>query len=279
MGLGDFFGDVAPIAGTVIGGAFGGPAGAAIGGSIGGAIGGGISGSEPQSVSSTQNRDPWSGLQPFLKDIYGKAQAQQEQFAPSFFPGQTFAPFDPLQVAAQNMASQYITGQGVPDFNVPQNLPSQIPTFMPRGAFPFYQQPEAVPGGSIGSPFGVEPQPDNGGGQEPSQFGGDAPAGDAFADMLGNLGIPSPHTGLFRGLTADQLQSGNIPAGNTMAATMNQMPGVQGLGDIFQGLTMDEIQSGEIAQRAQQRPMTDVMPGIGQHPQNLTDIFSMMPGV
>lgn len=38
--IGNFLGDVAPVAGTVIGGVFGGPAGAAIGGAIGGGLGG-----------------------------------------------------------------------------------------------------------------------------------------------------------------------------------------------------------------------------------------------
>lgn len=128
MGLGAALSIAAPIVGGLLGGSEGG---------------------ESSSQTQTRTSEPWEAVQPYLRDLFGKAQGMQEGFMPSYFPGQTFAPFDPLQVAAQRMAQQYITGSSeLPEFNVPQNLPSAAPTYAPPGAFPFFDQGQYVAGGS-----------------------------------------------------------------------------------------------------------------------------------
>lgn len=68
----------------------------------------------------TQNADPWSAAQPFLRDIMGQAQALYRTGGPQFYPGQTFAGPTQGQLAAwdQNLtyADQVFGGQPAPQF-------------------------------------------------------------------------------------------------------------------------------------------------------------------
>ena len=73
---------------------------------------GGGGSSAPQQVTQTTKTDPWPGQEPFLRDVFQQAQQQFRQQGPEFFPGQTFAGFDPLQQQAQQQALQFSQGPG-----------------------------------------------------------------------------------------------------------------------------------------------------------------------
>jgi len=62
---------------------------------MGGSSGGG------GTSTTTQKADPWSGIQPYLKDVYGEAQDLYQGFTPSMYPGQTYAPQNELQEMSQ----------------------------------------------------------------------------------------------------------------------------------------------------------------------------------
>jgi hypothetical protein len=51
--------------------------------------------------TETTTSEPWSGIQPYLKDIYSEAAGQYETYRPQFYPGQTQAGFTPDQLTAQ----------------------------------------------------------------------------------------------------------------------------------------------------------------------------------
>ena len=51
------------------------------------------------SNTTTQKADPWSGQQPYLTDLYAKAQRLPTQ---QFFPGQTFATPSDLMLQEQD---------------------------------------------------------------------------------------------------------------------------------------------------------------------------------
>jgi len=70
--------------------------------------GGGGGGS--QTTQTIQKADPWSGQQPFLTYGFDKAQDRYESNQPSFFPGNTIAPFNPNELAAQQAIIDYSTG-------------------------------------------------------------------------------------------------------------------------------------------------------------------------
>ena len=57
--------------------------------------------------SQTTKTEPWEGVQPYLSDVYSKAQSYSNTPTPGYFPGQTYAGFTPAQLAAQ---------QGIQDF-------------------------------------------------------------------------------------------------------------------------------------------------------------------
>lgn len=62
---------------------------------MGGSSGGG------GSSTTVQKADPWSGIQPYLKDVYGEAQNLYRGFTPSMYPGQMYAPQNQLQQQSQ----------------------------------------------------------------------------------------------------------------------------------------------------------------------------------
>ena len=59
------------------------------------------------SNTTTQKADPWSGQQPYLTDLYAKAQRLPTQ---QFFPGQTFATPSDLTYTAEQLAEQAALG-------------------------------------------------------------------------------------------------------------------------------------------------------------------------
>ena len=72
----------------------------------GGGSGGG--GSTTQTV--TEKSDPWTGQQPYLTDVFSKAQARYNQVGPTFYPGSTIESFNPLEQSYQNQVVDYTLG-------------------------------------------------------------------------------------------------------------------------------------------------------------------------
>lgn len=68
---------------------------------------GGGSGGSTQTV---QKADPWPEQQPYLTYGFEQAQQQYESPKPTYFPGPTTVPFDPLQVQAQEGMLSYLGG-------------------------------------------------------------------------------------------------------------------------------------------------------------------------
>jgi hypothetical protein len=58
------------------------------------------------SQTSTQKSEPWSGQQPYLKDLFRSAQGLYQQGPQEFYPGTTVAPFAPQQMQAMDMTTQ-----------------------------------------------------------------------------------------------------------------------------------------------------------------------------
>ena len=68
--------------------------------------------------TETTTTEPWSGIQPYLKDIYGEASGMYETYRPQFFTGQTQAGFTPDQLTAQAGIKDFAT-QGAPQIMNP----------------------------------------------------------------------------------------------------------------------------------------------------------------
>lgn len=81
--------------------------------------------------TTVQKSDPWSGVQPYLKTLYGKTDEQLNNALP-FYSGQTYAGFDPLQTASQ---------QGMLDYS--QGLAPQIGDYQ-SGLFGFMNAPQDI---------------------------------------------------------------------------------------------------------------------------------------
>lgn len=62
------------------------------------------------STNTITQADPWSGVQPYLKDLYSQAGELYGQSPQGFFPGQTFAPQNTLQQQAQQMGVERAQG-------------------------------------------------------------------------------------------------------------------------------------------------------------------------
>lgn len=75
-----------------------------IGGAAVGAVGSylGSKGSKKSGGGGDVSQEPWSGLQPYLKDAYGQAQNLYNSGGPEFYPNATYVPFSPqTQMAMQ----------------------------------------------------------------------------------------------------------------------------------------------------------------------------------
>ena len=68
--------------------------------------------------TQTTNTDPWSGIQPYLKDVYGEASGMYKNYTPQFFSGQTQAYFSPDQLTAQAGVRDFAT-KGAPQIMNP----------------------------------------------------------------------------------------------------------------------------------------------------------------
>lgn len=78
------------------------------------------SGGGGQSTNTIQNSDPWSGAQPYLRDIMSQAQSQYRGGGPQYFPGQTYVAPNAQQQQAWDTnlgyANQVYGGQAAPQF-------------------------------------------------------------------------------------------------------------------------------------------------------------------
>jgi Chaperone of endosialidase len=75
--------------------------------------------------TSTTNKDPWSGQQPYLKDVMQQAQDQYKNFTPSYYSGSTVQDFNPTQTQALGAITN--TGlSGTPALNAAQNATTSI---------------------------------------------------------------------------------------------------------------------------------------------------------
>ena len=72
--------------------------------------GGGSGGGGTTSTQTVEKADPWTGQQPFLTDVFGKAQARYNQAGPGFFPDSTVSGFNPLETSYQNSVVDYAQG-------------------------------------------------------------------------------------------------------------------------------------------------------------------------
>lgn len=61
---------------------------------------GGGSGGGTTTTNTIQNADPWSGQQPYLKDVFSQAKSLYRQPGPSYFPSSTVQPMNPGQTNA-----------------------------------------------------------------------------------------------------------------------------------------------------------------------------------
>lgn len=61
------------------------------------------------STTTTQKADPWEGVQPYLKDAFANFVGQGSQ-TPSYYPGQTYAGFQPMQEEAMSGMMDYAGG-------------------------------------------------------------------------------------------------------------------------------------------------------------------------
>ena len=60
-----------------------------------------------RNTQTIEKADPWSEAQTYLKDIFGRAQGLANQGPSQYYPGQTFAPFTPEQLAGQDYLLSY----------------------------------------------------------------------------------------------------------------------------------------------------------------------------
>ena len=70
--------------------------------------GGGGGGGGQNTTSTVEKSDPWEGQQPFLKDMFSKAQARYNSGSPEFFPGATISPFNANETAYQQGVVDYL---------------------------------------------------------------------------------------------------------------------------------------------------------------------------
>jgi hypothetical protein len=67
-------------------------------------------GGDESSTTTVQKADPWSGVQPYLLDIFEKAKGQYYSNTPQYYPGATTANFTPQELAAQQGVASYAQG-------------------------------------------------------------------------------------------------------------------------------------------------------------------------
>lgn len=63
-----------------------------------------------QTTVTEKNVDPWSGVQPYMKDVFRQAQNQYRNGKPEYFPNQTYADFSPQTQQALQMQQNTALG-------------------------------------------------------------------------------------------------------------------------------------------------------------------------
>ena len=135
----------------------------------GGGKGGGGGGSSKSSTTVYQNAYPWSGQQPYLKEIFGNAQSLYDSggLAPEYYPGNTLAPMDSATAkalglqeqralagnagmsAAQNQLASTMSGSYLNNnpFSNPNTSPAFLSAYQAGGSAPLtsYKQETGTP--------------------------------------------------------------------------------------------------------------------------------------
>lgn len=111
------------------------------------------------SKTTTQNT-PWSGVQPYMTDVYSNAQRMYRGGGPGYYPGQTFAPMDPMQIASQQMALSALFGNSsMPNWMFPQ-MPGSDGSLGQGAQLPINQNPiNTAPGGPSVNGYNIQQQP------------------------------------------------------------------------------------------------------------------------
>ena len=185
------------------------------------------------SQDQTTRTEPWSGQQPYLRDIFGQAQQLYGQGPQQYFPGQTVAPFSPQQQLAMDLQTQMALGGdpnlqaaqqwGMGQMGMPQMDPRQIAQFgtgMQQQGADFLQQ-----AGGAGPGFG----------EAAGMFGVGSDIGLPGAAQFAG-GVTSPYTGALMGSSGygglgeasqffGQPEAGALPAAQQFAGSMMQQPG------------------------------------------------------
>lgn len=129
----------------------------------------GLFGGDSKTKTTTE---PWKGVQPYLKDIYSRANQLYLNPMQQYYPGQTFAPMDPLQIGAQQLALSQVFGRS--------NLPSWWTPQMPNA--------QGQLTGSFAQPYNAPPLP-LGASSAPALFGsigGQQQQSQSIFDAYGN---------------------------------------------------------------------------------------------
>lgn len=88
-------------------------------GAAAGVIGALNSGGSGGSQTTTQKSDPWSGIQPYLSNLYGNADQYFKTGGPQYYPGNTIAPTSGNTINALQRGTDLATG-GQPNINAAQ---------------------------------------------------------------------------------------------------------------------------------------------------------------
>lgn len=70
-----------------------------------------------QTSTTTQKADPWEGQQPYLKDVFSKAQGLYNASGPEYYPGTTVAPMNDYQTSALDSMFNFGMAGGTPALN------------------------------------------------------------------------------------------------------------------------------------------------------------------
>ena len=174
---------------------------------------------------TTQRTEPWSGQQPFLRDLFGEARGlYQTGVGQQFFPGQTVAPFSPQT----QMGLDLMTGRALQGSPVEQAMQNWVGGTL--GA------PQIGLGGAYG---GAQQYLGQIGAGQQALMGAAQPMGYGGAAGMAGLGPGDPYGNLLAGIAGgapDLTGAAQFAGGATApwAQTLQGMTGFGGLGEAQQ---------------------------------------------
>lgn len=75
---------------------------------------GGGGSSQPATTTQTQKTEPWSGVQPYMKDVFRQAQSQYNSDLPSYYPDDTYLPYSQDTMQGIDMMRDISTNNPLP---------------------------------------------------------------------------------------------------------------------------------------------------------------------